>query len=411
MLLTPRSQWPLVATEPDSVAGLYTGYIAVLAAIPAIIAFVRSSLLGVSVPFLGSMRLPLATGLSAALVRYLVSLIGVFVLALIVDALAPTFGGQKSRVQALKTIAYAYTASWVASIVGIVPGLGLLAALAGAIYSIYLLNMGLPYTMQCPPEKSAGYTTVTIIVAIVAGWVIWRIVADIPGVGTGWERGWNKYASSGYTSRDGDFAAGSTGAALQAWGRKMEDAGKQVDAAQKSGDPGAQAAAVGQMIGTAVGSGGKVESLAPDQIKPFLPDALQGLKRTQLAVDRSGAMGVQISKASATYSDDGQRRLNLEITDTGSLKGLVGFASSWAGVEQDHETDSGYDKTYSRGGQLVHEKWDVKSHYGEYSLIVGQRFAVSVSGSAENIDELRAAVASLDLAGLEALKNQGVQAN
>jgi Yip1 domain len=411
MLLSPRAEWPLVAAEPDTVAGLFSGYIAILAAIPALVHFLSSTLIGVSVPFLGSFRVPIAAGLTTAVLTYVLSLIGTFVVALIVDALAPSFGAQKSRVQALKSVGYAYTAYWVASILGIIPGLGLLSALAGGIYSIYLLNMGLPFTMKCPPEKAIGYTAVSIIVAIIVGWVLALIVGSVAGLGMGFGRGISGYSSPGYTHHGGDFAAGTTGAALQAWTQKMADASKQVDAAQKSGDPNAQASAVGQMIGAAVGSGGKVESLAPDQIKPFLPDTLQGLKRTQLSVDRSGALGVQISKASATYSDDAQRRLNLEITDTGSLKGLVGFATGWAGVEQDNETDTGYDKTYKSGGQLVHEKWDSHANSGEYGVVVGERFSVNVSGSAASIDELKAAVASINLAGLEALKNQGVQGN
>jgi hypothetical protein len=411
MLLAPRAEWPLVAAEPDTVGGLYSGYIAVVAAIPAIAHFLSSTLIGVSVPFLGAFRVPMAAGITSAVLRYVLSLIGVFILTLIVDALAPSFGGEKNRVQALKTVAYAFTASWVASIIGIIPGLGLLAALAGGIYSIYLLNMGLPFTMKCPPEKSIGYTAVSAILAIIIWWVLALVVGSMAGLGLGIGRGLTGYSAPGYTHQGGDFAAGSTGAALQAWTRKMADASKQVDAAQKSGDPGAQANAVGQMIGAAVGSGGKVESLAPDQIKPFVPDTLQGLKRTQLSVDRSGALGVQVSKATATYSDDGQRRLNLQITDTGSLKGLVGFASGWAGVEKDTETDTGYDKTYKSGGQLVHEKWDTRGNSGEYGVVVGDRFSVDVSGSAASIDELKAAVASIDLAGLEALKNQGVQPN
>lgn len=411
MLLSPRTEWPVVAAEPDTVSGLYSGYICVLAAIPAIVHFLSSTLIGVSVPFLGSFRVPLAAGLTTAVLTYVLSLVGVFVVALIVDALAPSFSAEKNRVQALKTVAYAYTASWVASILGIIPGLGLLAMLAGGLYGIYLLNMGLPFTMKCPPEKAIGYTAVSIIVAIIVGWVLALIVGSVAGLGLGIGRGITGYPTTGYSRPSGDFAPGTTGAALQAWTKKMADASKQVDAAQKSGDPNAQANAVGQMIGAAVGSGGKVESLAPDQIKPFLPDTLQGLKRTQLSVDRSGALGVQISKATATYSDDAQRRLNLEITDTGSLKGLVGFASGWAGVEQDSETDTGYDKTYKNGGRLVHEKWDSRGNSGEYGVVVGDRFSVSVSGSAASIDELKAAVASVNLAGLEALKNQGVQPN
>jgi len=411
MLLTPRSEWPVVAAEPDTIGGLYSGYIVILAAIPAIVRFLSSTLIGVSVPFLGSYRLPITTGLTTAVLTYVLALVGTFIVALIVDALAPTFGAEKNRVQALKTVAYAYTAYWVVSIIGIIPGLGLLAALAGGIYSVYLLNMGLPFTMKCPRDKAIGYTAVSIVVAIIIGWVLALIVGSVAGLGLGIGRGLTGFSAPGYSRPSGDFAPGTTGAALQAWTKKMADASKQVEAAQKSGDPNAQANAVGQMIGAAVGSGGKVESLAPDQLKPFLPDAMEGLKRTQLSVDRSSALGVQISKATATYADDAQRRLNLEITDTGSLKGLVGFASGWAGVEQDTETDAGYDKIYKSGGQLVHEKWDSRGNFGEYGVVVGDRFSVKVSGNAASIDELKAGVASVNLAGLEALKNQGVQAN
>jgi hypothetical protein len=165
------------------------------------------------------------------------------------------------------------------------------------------------------------------------------------------------------------------------------------------------------MLGAALGSAGKVESLAPDRIKPFIPDTLDGLKRTQMSVQRSGALGMQVSTGTATYSDGAQHTLNLEVTDTGSLKGMMGFAAGWGGVEQDTETDTGYDKIYKSGGQLVHEKWDNKSMYGEYGAVVADRFSVKVSGNAGSIGELKAAVGSIDLSGLASLKNEGVQSN
>jgi hypothetical protein len=411
MLLTPRTEWPLVAGEPDTVGGVFSGYIIFMAAIPAIIRFLSASLIGVSVPFLGSYRVGIVTGLSTALLTYVFALIGVYVVALIVDALAPSFSAQKNSVQAVKTVGYAYTASWVAAIIGIVPGLGLLAALAGAVYSVILLNMGLPFTMKCPPEKSVGYTAVTIIIAIVIAVVLNLVVGSVMGLGMGFNRGLSGFTPAAAPGSSGGFASGSTGAGLQAWANKVADASKQVDAAQKSGDTTAQANAVGTMVGAALGSGGKVESLAPDQLKPFVPDTLAGLKRTQFAVERNAALGVQISKATATYSDGAQRSLNLEITDTGSLKGLVGFASGWGGVEQDSETDNGYDKTYKSASGLVHEKWDKPSQSGEYGVIVGDRFSVQVSGKAASIDDLKAAASGINLPGLEALKNVGVQAN
>ena len=120
---------------------------------------------------------------------------------------------------------------------------------------------------------------------------------------------------------------------------------------------------------------------------------------------------MQLSTGTATYSDGAGHTLDLEITDTGSLKGLVGFAAGFGGVEQDTETDTGYDKLYKSGGQLIHEKWDNRSMSGEYGIVVGDRFSIKVSGSAASIGELKAAVGSIDASGLAALKNEGVQAN
>ncbi len=184
ILLTPRTEWPVIAAEPDTIGGIYTGYIMILAAIPAVKLFLVWSVIGVSIPFAGSYRRGVLPGLASAVTTYVLTLIGTFIVAFIVDALAPTFGGQKDRVQALKVVAYAYTADWVAAIIGIVPGLGLLSALAGLIYGLYLLYLGLPFTMKCPAEKSLGYTVVTVLVAIAVSIVLSLIVRSVGGFGT-----------------------------------------------------------------------------------------------------------------------------------------------------------------------------------------------------------------------------------
>ena len=398
ILLTPRTEWQVIAAETDTIGGIYTGYIMIMAAIPAVKLLISSRFLGVSI-------------LPIVITTYVLSLAGTFLVALIVDALAPTFGGQKDRVQALKVVAYAYTASWVAAIIGIVPGLGLLSALVGMIYGLYLLYLGLPFTMKCPAEKSLGYTVVTVIVAIVVSIVLGLIVRSIGGFGafgSGPLMGILRPQATG-SSVFSDHSA--TANALNDYANRMNDASKQLESAQKSGDAAAKANALGQFMGTALGSGGKVESLAPDQIKTFLPEELDGLKRTQQAVERNGAMGMQISKATATYSDGANRTLQLEIVDAGSLKGVVGFASSWAGVEQESQTDSGYDKTYQSGGQLVHEQWNNSTKSGEYSSFIADRFSVKVSGQASDINDLKRAAATINTSGLAALRNSGVAAN
>lgn len=189
ILLQPKQEWPVIDTEQTSVGSLYTGYIIPLSAIGPIASVIGWSVFGMRVPFAGSMRIPIGFGIRSAVIAYVLGLVGVFVLALIIDALAPTFGGQKNQIQALKAAAYSSTAAWVGGIFGLIPALGILGLLA-LIYSLYLLFLGLPVVMKAPQDKAVGYTVVVILVAIVLYFVIgiivaqfaWRPAMGVPGL-------------------------------------------------------------------------------------------------------------------------------------------------------------------------------------------------------------------------------------
>jgi hypothetical protein len=174
ILLTPKKEWPVIDAEQASVGGLYTGYIIPLAAITPIASIIGWSVFGMRIPFVGSIRLPIGYAVRNALVSYVLGLVGVYLLALIIDALAPTFGGQKNIVQALKAAAYSYTAAWVAGILTIIPMLGIIILLA-SLYCLYLLYVGLPIVMKAPQDKAMGYTVVVVLVAI----VLWIVIAVI----------------------------------------------------------------------------------------------------------------------------------------------------------------------------------------------------------------------------------------
>lgn len=390
ILTTPKTEWPVVAAEATSVNGLYTGYIAIVAALPIIAHFIKGSLIGAGA-FGITVRTPIGMGIVGMVLHYVLALVIVYVVALIINALAPTFGGQKDMTQALKTVAYSWTASWVAGIAVIVPWLGWLIAIAGAVYAIYLLYLGLPHTMKCPPDKAGGYTAVSVIIAIVLSWIVGAIVVGVIGTAamTGAAMGGMHVTGSNGDSVtiDGNSAPGK----LAALGQRAEQAGKETEAAQKSG-------------------GGSVEALAPEQIKAFLPDGLGSFKRTGLSAQRNTAMGMQISQASADYAAGNGQHITLEVSDTGGAKGLMSLASAMA-PEEEKQTEHGYEKTYSADGNLIHEAWDTQSKYGEYSMVVGKRFAVKANGNVDGIDQLKQAVASIDLAKLESLKDAGVKSN
>lgn len=165
ILLSPRTEWEVIDAESTTPAQLYTGYIVPLAAIGPIAQLIGYSVFGISVPFVGTYRVPLGSAITSAIIAYVMALAMPYLLALIIDALAPTFNGQRSQIQALKVAAYSSTASWVAGIFALIPGLRLLTILG--VYSLFLLYLGLPVLMKSPKEKAIGYTAVVIVAAIV----------------------------------------------------------------------------------------------------------------------------------------------------------------------------------------------------------------------------------------------------
>lgn len=183
ILVHPQQEWEVIDREPASVGGLYRTYIVPLAAVGPIATLIGMSLFGVSIPFLGRYRAPFGSALASGIVRYALALGGVFVLALVIDALAPSFGGQKNRIQALKVAAYASTAAWLAGIFALIPALALLGILG--LYSLYLLYLGLPVLMKTPKDKALAYTAVVMVCAVVIftliGWIAAAFVR-FPGV-------------------------------------------------------------------------------------------------------------------------------------------------------------------------------------------------------------------------------------
>lgn len=405
ILLTPKTEWPVIAAEPDTVAGLYKNYIMILAAIPAVFGFLKGSLIGYTM-FGVTMRTPFISGIIGMLVAYGLTLVVVYLIALIINALAPSFGAEKNEVQALKTAAYTYTASWIASIATIVPWIGALIVIAGAVYGIYLLYLGLPNTMRCPQDKSVGYTIVTIIIGFVLSLVVGLVVGGITAAGT--TAGAINLGSnnSGSVTIDTDSALGK----LAAMGEQMEKHSKKMEAAERSGNADAQAEAASAMLGAMLGGGDQVEALPPDAIKQFLPEKLAGFKRESISVERNAAMGVQVSTGKAAYRDANNNSLELEITDMGGAKGIMALAG-FANVETDKQTEYGYEKTYKKDGRMINERWDNNGNYGEFGIILGDRFSVKLTGNGEGLDMniLKSAFNSLHLGELEAMKNQGVK--
>ena len=169
ILLDPQNEWRVIDGEQDPPGVILKNYVAILAAIPVVCGFIGASIVGV-----GPYRTGFFVGLIAAIIHYVLTLIGVYVIAFLIDALAPTFGGQKNFNSAFKVAAYAPTASWVAGVFALLPVLSVLTILG--LYSLYLFYIGLPALMRTPPERAIGYVLAVIVCAI----IVWILIFMLP---------------------------------------------------------------------------------------------------------------------------------------------------------------------------------------------------------------------------------------
>jgi uncharacterized protein YqgC (DUF456 family) len=167
VLLHPLETWDVIDAEPATIEGLYRGWVLPLAAIPAVgravglLSFRGFEIFGVRY------QPSFISIIGDAVATYALTLIMVYLLALVIDQFAVQFGGERSRTQAFKVAAYSGTAGWVAGVFMILPTVGGLFALLGALYSLYLLYLGLPKLMRSNPNMTLNYFALTLVAAVI----------------------------------------------------------------------------------------------------------------------------------------------------------------------------------------------------------------------------------------------------
>ncbi len=273
ILLSPKTEWPVIEAEPNSVGSIYKSYVIPLAALSALASFLAFGVLGYSIgPF--AIKTTIGSALTTALLTFLVSLAVVYIIAMIVNALAPTFDGQKNQLNAFKLVAYSYTAAFLSGVLVLIPFVGVLSFIIG-LYSLYLLYVGLPVLMKNPAVKTMAYFVVAMVCSIVANMATFFLVSclspapklsDPAEISINTPMGKMKVESGAQTKdggsvtikgpngaemkieaktdKDGTITINAPGAKMEIDAKKMEEFAKQMESASKkmeeagkSGDP------------------------------------------------------------------------------------------------------------------------------------------------------------------------------
>ena len=369
ILLKPKEEWERIDAEPATVGGLMTGWVVPLAAIGPVAGLIGGLVFGYGGMFGITIRPSVTMAVTGAVISYLLALLCAWLFSKIIDALAPSFGGQKNPVQAMKVAAYSGTAAYLAGIFQIIPALGILGLLG--LYSLYLLYLGLPRLMKAPADKAMGYTIVTVVVAIVLFFVVSVVTGALTGLVA--PRAITSATMSGEVSVPGVGKVDLS---------KLEEATKKMEAAAE-----------------------RAQTATPvdrQALAALLPASAGGWTRTALESSTASAGGMGGSQAEARYEANGQS-VRLKVADLAAAGAFAAMASAFK-VETSREDDQGYEKSGLIDGRYTMEKWN-KSGSGSYGVLLKDRFLVEAEGNVPDIGTLKALVGAVDAGKLEALAN------
>ncbi|AOW13290.1 hypothetical protein LPB72_09535 [Hydrogenophaga crassostreae] len=401
ILLKPKATWPEIEAEPGDVKSVYTNYLVYLAAIPAIATFIGMSVFGMN--FMGAtIRVPIMSGLANLVVGFVLSLVMAFVLALIANALAPTFKGEKNLLNAVKLIAFGSTAGMAGGVFNLLPMLSMLGLLA-SLYSIYLIYTGIPVMMKAPADKAMGYTAVLIVCGVVAALLMGAASALFLGPDRGHMMGRGAGDDASISIKVPGTEISINTAKLEEAGKKVEEASKQMEAAQASGDQEAASKAMGAMLGAAMGGGGDSgKPFPPEKLQTFVPEKLGDLARTSIEARTDNAMGLSFSSVEALYSKD-DKSINLTVQDIGAVKVLAMGMAAWASSTINRETQDEVERVYKKDGVTYKEEYRKDGSQTDYGIMLPNGLMVDATANGIDIDTLKAAVANMDMGALGAL--------
>lgn len=365
ILLNPAQEWPKIAAEETPTRDIFMRYVLPLALIGPVCGFIGSQVFGYGA-FGVSFKPSFVSALIGGIVAFVLAIASFMVLTLIVDFLSPKFGGATSHERSFKLVAYASTAVWVVGLFTLIPMLGLLSVLA--LYSIYLIYAGATPMLNIAKDKAAGFTAAVIgcglILNLVVGGLMAMNMRMLSGMGL-------------MGSADSEVS----GTLTLPTGEKV-DMAKMGDIAKSAEDA----------------ANGKSPPVAPAKLQALLPETIGSYKR--IATESTG-MGMG-SNAEGKYEDSSGHRFTLKVTDMSALGAMAGIGAA-LGVEQNREDADGYEKTGTVDGRMQSESWRKDGSSGKFGIVFANRFMVEADGSTGSIDELKAAVATIDPGTLEGL--------
>lgn len=401
ILLRPQSTWAAIDQEEgDTIAAIYRRYLLMLAAIPAVAAFIGQSLIGFSL-FGVTVRTPILQGLVGMVVSYTLMLAMVYVVALVANALAPKFQGQPHPLKAFQLIAYGATAGMLGGVFSVLPALSMLGLLAG-LYAIYLIYRGVPVLMRVPAERVLGYTAALVVCALVAGLLLGLVSSlFVPSAASVSSSMTTPSITARTAGRGGEEVKIQVpGTNIQIDTQRVEAAARKMQEAQARGETQAATQAMGDALGAALGGQGAAP-LPPQTLRAQLPDALGRLARTSIEARSDRALGLQLTTVKAEYTA-GDRSVRVTVKDLGAMPALISGIAAWAQSSVDRDAADSAERIYRADGVAYRVSYRKDGSHAEQTMLLPNGVLVEAEGNLP-FDDLSAALSQLPLQAMATL--------
>ncbi len=160
---------------------------------------------------------------------------------------------------------------------------------------------------------------------------------------------------------------------------------------------------VKQLADSFTGGEDAVEVVDHKALKDILPKEVAGMTRTSASAERRGAMGFNVSQASAEYrTDEGDGMLSLSIDDIGGAGALAQLGLDMLEYEENTETENGFKRSGQYKGYRSIEQMQTMGgrSLSEMTVFVGERFIVRIDAQDVPFEQVREVADDIDLDAL-----------
>jgi hypothetical protein len=183
----PDQEWRQIRGEDESISHLYLSHTLLLAAIPAVSAFIGTTQVGWVIGNRAPVVLTQHAAAWMALMSYAAMLGGVAVMGTFIHWMARTYDKMPNMARSVALATHTATPLFIGGVAALYPHLwlGMLVGLAAVAYTVYLLYVGLPTFMGLGEDEGFLFSSSVLAVGLIVLVAIIALSVIIWGLGVG----------------------------------------------------------------------------------------------------------------------------------------------------------------------------------------------------------------------------------